>query len=398
MLDKPHPPASARNSETDILRYRTPKNLKSFGIIGLSIILLIVTIGLAVRLVERHETLSWTTDQAIPTVQLITLHRARGGDLILPGDVQAFTVATIYAQISGYVQQWFVDIGTPVKAGQLLAQIDPRPYQAALDQARGQLARDTANLGEAELDLKRYQVLAQQNAISMQQLTTQQAAVASDMGIVSTDKAAVETAQINLNYTRIVAPFDGVVTSRSLDVGQLVVPGNASATPLFTVTDQNRLRIYVRVPQSYSSLIKPGMTAEFSVPEHPGRTFKATLAYSADAIVSQSGTELVQFQIDNSEHALKPGDYAEMRLGTGKGVGGIRVPIAALMFRDQGMLVAVVDKDGRVAMKPVHISTDFGTAVEVDSGLMEGEKVIDNPPDSLRAGDKVRVANSPATP
>ena len=393
MLDKPQPLA---RSEPDVLSHHTPPRLRLIGIVALCIVALVIVGGLTTRGFSEHQTRTWTKDQAVPIVQLITLQGSQGGDFTLPGDIEANTTATIYAQISGYVQNWLVDIGTPVKAGQLLAQIDPRPYQAALDQAKGQLARDTANLTEAQLDLKRYQALAQQNAISAQQLTAQQATVESDTGIVETDKAALETAQINLNYTRIVAPFDGVVTSRSLDIGQLVTAGSASATPLFTVTDQSKLRIYVRMPQSYSSLIRPGMTANFTVPEHPGRIFTAILAASADAIVSQSGTQLVQFQIDNSDHALKPGDYARMNFGTGHGAGAVRVPVTALLFRDQGMLVAMVGADGKVAMKPVHIGTDLGTAVEVDSGLKSGEQVIDNPPDSLRIGDTVKIASSAA--
>jgi RND family efflux transporter MFP subunit len=389
MLDKPM--IQDAPSEPNVLRYRTPKKLKLAGLIGGSVVALAVVLGLTTRFVSGQETRNWTREQAIPAVHLITLEGAQGGDFTLPGDVQAFYTATIYAQITGYVQKWFTDIGTPVKAGQLLAQIDPQPYQAALDQAQGQLAKDQAALAGAQVDLNRYQQLMAVNAIAKQTVDDEAATVATDKGIVESDKANIETAQINLRYTRIVAPFDGIVTSRSLDVGQLVTPGTASATPLFTVTDQSKLRVYVRMPQSYSDLIEPGMSVNFTVPEHPGRTFRATLAASADAIVSQSGTQLVQFQIDNSDHALKPGDYATMDFGGAKGASGVRVPVTALMFRDQGMMVAMIGKDGTVTMKPVHIGTDFGTAVEVDTGLRSGDQVIDNPPDSLRPGDKVRV-------
>jgi RND family efflux transporter MFP subunit len=394
MPDKPH--AFAPHHE-DVLRHQKPRHLKLAGLIGLGVLATATAIGLASRVFASRDTQDWTKQQATPSVQLITLKPAGSGAYTLPGDIEAFTDATIYAQITGYVQNWFEDIGASVKAGQLLAQIDPRPYQAALDQAKGNLARDGATLGEAQLDLKRYQYLSQQSAISQQQLTTQEATVKSDEAIVETDKAAVETAQINLNYTHIIAPFDGVVTSRSLDIGQLVTAGNASATPLFTVTDQNRLRLYVRMPQSYSGLIHSGMTVNFTVPEHPGRSFTASLVASADAIVSQSGTQLVQFLINNTDHALKPGDYADVSFGTAHGKGGVRVPVTALMFRDQGMMVATVNSDGKVAMKPIHIGTDFGTSVEVDSGLKSGDKVIDNPPDSLQPGDMVRIVTSGAT-
>lgn len=390
MPDKPTMPTS---SESDVPEPRIPKKLRGAGFVAALVFVAVVVIGLAVRFAHAGETKTWTQKQAVPVVQLITLHGANGGNVALPGQAQAFYTATINAQVTGYVQRWYFDIGATVKTGQVLAQIDPRPYQAALDQAKGALARDTASLAEAQLDLQRYQYLVKQNAISAQQYTTQQATVGADEGTVQTDKAAVETAQINLNYTHIVAPFDGVVTSRSVDVGQLVTAGTVSATPLFTVTDQSKLRIYVQVPQNYSNLIKPGMTASFTVPEHPGQVFSAQLVASAEAIVSQSGTQLVQFGIDNSGHLLKPGEYATVNFGIATGARGVRVPVTALMFRDQGMFVASIGKDGRVQMRRVHIDMDFGTAVDVNIGLKDGDKVIDNPPDSLSAGDLVKTAD-----
>ena len=315
-----------------------PQKLKRTLLVGVVLFAAVALGGLAVHFAQARATKSWTQQQAVPVVQLITLHAAKGGNVTLPGQAQAFYTATINAQVTGYVQHWFTDIGTVVKTGQLLAQIDPRPYQATLDQAKGALTRDSANLAEAQLDLQRYQSLLKQDAISAQQYTTQQALAASDEGIVQTDNAAVETAQINLNYTRIVAPFDGIVTSRSVDVGQLVIASNTSATPLFTVTDQSKLRIYVQMPQNDSYLVKPGMTVSFTVPEYPGRLFSAQLVASADAIVSTSGTQEVQFEIDNSDHLLKPGEYATMTFGIAAGARGVRVPVTALIFRDQGML------------------------------------------------------------
>lgn len=369
-----------------------PTKLRKVLLIGVSLFAAVALGGLVIRFAHAGETKAWTQQQAVPVVQLITLHAAKGGNVTLPGQAQAFYTATINAQVTGYVQNWFTDIGTPVKAGQLLAQIDPRPYQAVLDQAKGALARDSANLTEAQLDLQRYQSLMQQGAISAQQYTTQQALAASDVGIVQTDKAAVETAQINLSYTRIIAPFDGIVTSRSVDVGQLATAGNTSSTPLFTVTDQSKLRIYVQVPQNDSYLIGPSMTVNFTVPEYPGRLFSAQLVASAEAIVSTTGTQEVQFEIDNSDHLLKPGEYATMTFGVAAGARGVRVPVTALMFRDQGMLVATVESDHKVKMQSVHIDQDFGSAVDVDVGLKDGDKVIDNPPDALHAGDLVEIS------
>jgi RND family efflux transporter MFP subunit len=375
----------------DILATRKPKRLKLIGLLLVGAAIAVAAIGLFTRMVDSRDSKQWTEEQAVPAVHLITLKGSVGGDFTLPGDIQAFTNATINAQVSGTIQKWFVDIGAQVKQGQLLAQIDPRPYEAALAQARGQLARDSATLANAKVDLARYQTLVAQNAISAQQLATQQATVNSQAGVVQTDTAAVQAAQINLGYTRVTAPVSGTVTGRSIDVGQLVTANAAGATPMFTVADQDRLRIYVRMPQSYSSLVHPGMTATFNVPEYPGRSFTATLAANAGAIASTSGTQLVQMQVDNAAHVLKPGSYAEMRFSVPKTGGGVRVPVTALIFRDDGMQVAIVGPGNKVTMKKIRITTDLGTAVEIGAGLKAGDKIIDNPPDGLQEGDVVRV-------
>jgi RND family efflux transporter MFP subunit len=381
---------SESHMEPDILRHAMPPRLKFYGVAALCVAGVIVAAGLGLRFYSSVTTAQWTEDQAIPSVQTIQLKGTKaGGNLDLPGDVQAFTNAPIYAQISGTVQKWYVDIGAHVKTGDILAQIDPRSYQAALDQARGQLARDNATLANARVDLVRYQALAAQNAVSGQQLATQQANVSAQAGLVEADRAAAQNASINLGYTRIVAPFGGIVTSRSLDVGNLVTVGTASATPLFTVTEQSKLRIYVRMPQTFLAEVKPGMTVDFNVPEYPGKSFTATLAASAGAVASASGTQLLQFQIDNQNGVLKPGDYASMHFKFAASAGVIRVPATALLFRDEGMIVATVDSGSHVRLKPIAIRTDLGDAVEA-TGLSADDRVIDNPPDSLRDGDPVK--------
>ena len=279
------------------------------------------------------------------------------------------------------------------RAGEKPAISWPRSIRAAIrrrwSRPSGQLARDSATLANAKVDLARYQALAAQNAISAQQLAAQQTTVSSDAGVVQADQANVQTATINLGYTRITAPFGGTVTSRSIDTGNLVTVGTASATPLFTVTDQNRLRIYVRMPQIYLGAIKPGMSVDFSVPEYPGKTFTAQLMASAGAVASASGTQLLQFQIDNSGGAIKPGDYANMHFKFAATKGVIRIPATALLFRDEGMMVATVDSSNHVQLKVIAINTDLGNAVEA-TGVNPGDRVIDNPSDSLRAGDVVK--------
>ena len=390
------PAGHSEPTREEILRHTAPAGLKRWAVTALVVLAVVVIAGVTWRLYQNRITRSWTDDQAIQTVQVIApALSAGGGALDLPGQLQAFTNAPIYAQITGYVQKWSVDIGTPVKSGQLLAQIDPRTYQAALEQAKGALARDTATLNNAKLDLTRYKVLAAQNAISNQQLVTQQASVESDVGIVQTDRAAVEQAGINLGYTRIVAPFDGIVTSRNIDIGNLVIPGTPAATPLFTITDQKHIRLYVNVPQNYSATIQPGMKVSFTAPDYPGKNFEASLVASADAVVSATNTMLVQFGADNGDGRLKPGGYVDVKLPLRAGANSVNLPATALIFRDSGIEVAVVTPENRIVMKPVAIQRDMGTAVDVAAGsLKPRDRIVDNPPDSLQAGDTVLVAKN----
>ena len=374
------------------LHYTPPRRLRLVGIVAGAIAALVVVVGTVTRVTASHTVDAWTEANALPTVAVIDLSGGEKGNLVLPGSVQAYNSAPIYAQITGYVQKWFVDIGTPVKAGQLLAQIDPRIYQAALDQAKGALARDQATLAEAKLDLTRYQALGAQHAISDQQLSSQKATVTSDAGIVELDEANLKSAQINLNYTRIVAPFDGTLTSRSIDIGTYVAAGNSSATPLFTVSDDSKVRIYVSVPQAYSDQLKPGLKAHFAVPEHPGQTFEATLVASAQSVNVQTGSVLIQLLADNSGNPLNPGDYAQVTFDLPASKNAIRLPASALIFGDGGAQVAVLERGNRVAIKPITIVRDYGTSVEIAAGLTRRNQVVDNPPDSLRQGDEVRVA------
>ncbi len=380
-------------TESELLQYTPPRHLKWIGIGAGAVALAVVAIGVAGRIVAANAVEDWTADQAVPVVKLIKSTGLKSGNaLVLPGSVQAYNNAPIYAQVSGTVQKWFVDIGTPVKAGQLLAQIDPGVYKAALDQARGSLARDMANLANAKQDLVRYQSLAAQNAISSQQLQTQQATVNADAGLVEADRAAVDAANINLGYTKIVAPFDGVMTSRSVDIGNYVASGNASGTPLFTVSDQSKLRLYVRVPQGYSAQITAGRTASFTVPDYPGQIFTATVLASSGAVDSASGSVLVQLLADNKERLLKPGSYAQVSFDLRSNVLTAQLPSSALIFRDGSTAVALLGSGNRVVIRPVQIARDNGQTVELATGLKASDRIIDNPPDSLNAGDTVHVA------
>jgi RND family efflux transporter MFP subunit len=228
--------------------------------------------------------------------------------------------------------------------------------------------------------------------VSRQDKDVNDADLASKNAAVAAARAGLFSVSSQEAFRRLIAPFDGIVTSRAVDVGALVTVGN-SATPLFTVADLSKLRIYVRVPQNYASYIRPGMTVSFTVPQYPGRIFHAVLVASAGAVASATGTVLVQFGLDNKDGALQPGAYAEVKFPLPPGADGVRVPATALMFRDEGMQVATVDATNHVKLKTVKIVRDLGAAVDVNNGISPNDRIIDNPADALRDGDEVRVAN-----
>lgn len=377
--------------QPDILRHATPPRLKFWGIVAVCVAGAIAAGGVAMRLYRDHEAASWAQAQDIRTVQLIKLSGVKSGALILPGDIQSWTNAPIYARISGYLKKWYVDIGTPVKAGQLLAELETPDLDGQVAQGRADLNTAMANQKLAALTAKRWDTLLAQGAVARQDADAKDSDLAAKNAIVASARANLARLEAMESFKRLVAPFDGIVTTRSVDVGALVLVGTPGATPLFTVSDQKKLRIYVRVPQTDAGAVRPGMTATFTVPEMPGRDFTATLAASANAVASASGTQLLQFQADNAEGLIKPGDYAEVHFTLPAGKGAVHVPATALMFRDEGPMVATVDAGNHVKMKVITIRRDLGTAVEVGSGLSLTDRVIDNPPDAIRDGDPVRV-------
>jgi multidrug efflux system membrane fusion protein len=379
--------------QPDILRHQPPRRLKAIGVAALCVAAVVVALGVISRVHADQDLKTWTNAQAIPTVKVISLNGGSGpGALVLPGDVQAFNTAPIHARVAGYLKRWYADIGTPVKAGQVLADIDTPDLDQQLAQGKADLATAVANQHLAQTTAQRWAGLLTQDAVSRQDADDKNGDLAAKTTLVASARANVDRLQALESFKRITAPFDGVVTTRSTDIGALISVGGPTDTPLFTVADERKLRIYVRVPQSYTADIKPGMSASFTVPEYPGRTFVANLATTADAITPQTGTLLIQLQIDNTDHVLKSGDYAQVHFNLPADSASIQAPASALMFRDAGMAVAVIGSDGRVAIKPVTIGRDLGTTVEIASGLTSADRVIDNPPDSLRAGDQVKIA------
>jgi membrane fusion protein, multidrug efflux system len=380
--------------EPNPLRHAWPRRLKIAGIAALCVAAGVAAIGLVTRVSADQSVKNWTEAQAIPTVTVINLNGSTGlQNLVLPGNVQALNSAPIYARVSGYLKRWDADIGAQVKAGQTLAEIDTPDLDQQYAQAKANLNTAVANEHLSSITATRWAGLLTQDAVSQQSADNMNGDLAAKTAITAAMRANVAQLEAMEGFKRLAAPFDGVVTTRQTDIGNLITVGTPASVPLFTVADESRLRVYVQVPQNYSGDIKPGLTASFTVPEHPGRFFVAKLAASADAITPQSGTLLIQLQIDNTDRALKPGDYAQVHFSLPPQSGAIQVPATALMFRDAGMSVAVIGSNGRVAMKTITIARDLGPTVEIASGLTTADRVINNPPDSLRAGDQVRIAS-----
>jgi RND family efflux transporter MFP subunit len=367
--------------------------LKRIGIVLLIVALLAVAWGIYSRHHSDSQLATWTQDQAIPTVTVIQ-PKATGasGALVLPGNVQALNSAPIYARTSGYVNKWFVDIGAPVKAGQLLALIDAPEVEQQLIAAQADLRTAQANEALSSTTATRWTQLLTQDAVSKQETDEKSGDLAAKRAVTNAAVANVGRLKALIGFTRIVAPFAGVVTSRSTQIGQLVTAGSAAAQPLFTVSDVSRMRIYVRVPQAYSAQVRPGLHATLTLPEYPGRTFDAELTRTADAIDQQSGTTLVELQAANGDGALKPGAYAQVSFPLAAVSNSVQVPASAILYRSDGTLVAVVDNTGHARLHQITIGRDSGDTLEVTAGLAATDKLIDSPPDSIADGDAVRIA------
>jgi RND family efflux transporter MFP subunit len=309
----------------------------------------------------------------------------------LPGRIEAFSKASLFARVSGYLKAWHVDIGTPVKAGQLMAEIDTPDLDQQIVQAQAELASAKANANLAQSTAKRWASLQDQNFVSPQAADEKMAEAGAKVALANASQANLDRLKLMKNFARIVAPFDGVVTARQTDVGALINVGGAAGTELFTVSDTQRLRLYVNVPQNLVSAIKAGTQATFTVPEYPGQIFKAQVQSLSQAINTGTATMLVQFTALNPLKNLLPGGTATVQLSLPES-DALRVPPSALMFSKEGLRIATVGEDMKVVLKPVKIARDFGTSVEIASGLLPTDRIIESPPDGLLQGDLVRAA------
>lgn len=381
------------------------RTLKRVGIGAGVVAIAVVALGIAARSGADAELARTTADAATPTVAVMRPDSIPTGDaakdddkggLVLPGTIQAFNSAPIYARTNGYVRKWLVDIGDNVREGQTLAILDAPEVDQQLAQARADYQTAVAQQKLAQSTSTRWASMLEKDAVSKQEADEKAGDLAAKSAVTNAQLANVKRLSALQGFTRLVAPFSGVVTSRSAEIGALVASGNASAQPLFTVADVHRMRIYVRVPQAASAQVAPGLHASLTVPEYPGRSFDAVMTRSAGAVDPQSGTMLIELQADNPDRALKAGGFAQVTLPIAGTHGSVRVPSSALLYRESGPAIGIVDGHGKVTVKPVSIGRDEGQVVEIVSGLTGREQVIVTPPDALETGDTVRVESASA--
>jgi membrane fusion protein, multidrug efflux system len=371
------------------------RKLRIFGVFAALVAVVVVVTGIMSRERGNARLREWTDTQAIPAVATaLPDAKTLRPVLNLPGRLEAYSRAPIFARVSGYVKEWKVDIGAPVKAGQLLAEIEAPDLDQQLLQARADLlnAQGAAKLSEATL--KRRQALAPSNIVSQQDLDERAADLSSKQAAVQANQANVERLMALASYKKVTAPFDGFVTARDTDVGALINGGGGSGTPMFVISDTRKLRVYLNVPQTFVPLIKVGAKTTISVPEYPDRSFFAALEFSSQSVDIASGTTRMQLIVDNAGGDLLPGGYANVRVDLSRESQPLHIPASALIFNQDGLRVATVGPDSRVLFKKVTIARDLGQDIEIGSGLLPYDRVITTPPDGLADGIQVRVVNA----
>ena len=371
------------------------RKLGIFGVLaGLAAVLVVVT-GIRAREDASAKLREWTDDQAIPTVAVVVPDaRALSPTFDLPGRLEAYYRAPIFARVNGYLKSWSADIGARVKAGQVIAEIEAPDLDQQLLQARADLASQEASAKLSEATLTRRKTLIASNFVSMQEIDERTADLSNKNAAVNASQANVERLEALAGYKKITAPFDGVVTARDTDVGALINAGGGSGPPMFVVSDITKLRVYVNVPQSYVPSIRIGARAVITVPEYPNRTFPATVEASSQSVDVGSGTTRMQLGLDNSSGALLPGSYANVRLNLQRDGVPLHIPASALIFNGSGLRVATVGADDKVLFKTVTIARDLGKEIELGSGLSPDDRVVVAPPDGLADGDQVRIAGA----
>jgi membrane fusion protein, multidrug efflux system len=392
-----------------------PMDGRRMTIIGAGIVvglLLLLVVTVLPRRTVQHELLAEAAARdSAPVVQVTTVHRAAAGsELTLPGTIQALHEGAIYARVPGYVRRWYADIGSTVRSGQVLADIDAPELEENVQQAQSQLAQTRAALALAKADLERWRVLARDSAVTGQELDQKQAAYDAALANTGAMEANLRRLAQTRQYTRVTAPFTGVVTARNVDIGSLITAAGATSAPvsaggapgagsgsLFRLAETDTVRTYITVSEAYATSITPGLEADIEVQGIPGRHFTGHVARTSRSLDAASRTLLTEIDIANGDFALLPGMYAQARLRFPRVTPPLLLPSSSLVIRSNGTQVMVVDRapSGAAAvvhLRAVQIARDYGSTVEIAGGVIDGMTVVLNPSASLGDGAKVRVA------
>jgi RND family efflux transporter MFP subunit len=368
-------------------------------LLAVVVVIALVVSGILPRIQARNSLRKETQDLAVATVVVVQPKTSAGSqEIVLPANVQAFVDAPIYARTNGYLKRWYVDMGAHVKQGQLLAEIDTPEIDQQLRQAHADLGAAEANMRLAQITADRYHDLLKSDSVSKQEADNAAGDYAAKQAIVQSAHANVRRLQETQSFQKIYAPFSGVISARNTDVGALIDAGSSGGarTELFHLVQPEKLRVYVNVPEAYAPAAKPGLRADLVVTEYPDKRFEGTLVRTADAIDRATRTLMVEIDVDNPTRALMSGAYGEVHLKIPGAASSLIVPVNTLLFRSEGLRAAVVRDGQHAELVPLTIGHDYGSEVEVISGLKANDNVIVNPPDSLVSGQEVRVIQPPA--
>lgn len=366
--------------------------LPLLSVVAAGLLGLLVFHGIQGRVHAESTLVQRTEERAIPNVHVIQPKQgALAGELVLPGNMEAWTDTPVYARTNGYLRRWYVDIGSHVRTGQLLAEIETPEIDQQLRQARAELATAWANNKLAKSTAERWQDLRKTDSVAQQETDEKLGDLESKGALADAAQANVKRLEETQAFQKIYAPFDGVITARNIDIGDLINAGsNGPGKELFHMAAVHRMRVYVQVPQMNSRNTTPGTPAELAVPEMPGRSFPGRVVRTSDSMDLASRTLKVEVDVDNPQGLLMPGEFVEVHLKLPAPVNSLTVPVNALLFRAEGMSAAAV-RDGHAVLLPVTIGHDYGDSLEVTSGLGPDDRIIVNPPDSLANGQKVGV-------
>src|ERR1700722_14481187 len=397
----------------ELIKHEPPPKVPVSSVLTPVAIVAAVTIVLAIIGIVRREHAStvlakYTDAASAPPVSVEQpVMQQSAQEIVLPGNMQAFTMAPIYARTTGYVKAWYHDIGSHVRQGDLLAVIETPELDQQLSQAKADLATAQSNAALAKTTAARYQDLIGNNAVSQQDTDNAVSQSKSTMTQVNSAEANVQRLEELQSFERIVAPFDGVITARNIDIGQLISASGSTTTAgagttvgnkeVFDISAIRTLRVFVNVPQIYSPDAKSGVIATLTLPQYPGRKFEGKLVRTSDAVDPATRTLLAEVDVNNASGELLPGSYTEVHLHTANPAPALIVPVSALILEPDGLRLATVDSDSIAHLIRVSAGRDFGTTVEILAGLQPGQRVIANPPDSLTNGEKVRVVTPDQT-